>query len=247
MIVNKLETEFLKSIQGKTEEQLTEQEMVTLNIICAKFAERFQKGLDDGTVDCADNEIFKQCEQPYNPYWFVSNLGNIWSAAGAKVKKLKPYRAGSPSRIARKKLDTPFGSVYDYQVVAHHWCKNLFKDLFPNEPEEIHHIEPNAENPNKAELLEPLPVTVHKHVTHAQMNPTVTLEEAEAERQKVMDEAKEQGVPIFNSHKEMYEFMGNQRWSGDGIMYIPYGDGACIAKRIKLVIDKQGVYIIAKD
>ena len=41
--------------------------------------------------------------------------------------------------------------------------------------------------------------------------------------------------------------MGNQRWSGDGVMTIPYGDGACIAKRIKLVIDKQGVYIIAKD
>ena len=243
---NKLETEFLKSIYGKTEEQLTEQEKETKEIICKQYADRFQTELENGTIPHADGEQFKQCLDPLVPYWFISSDGNVWSVVDRNARKLKPIK-GDSSGKKWKKLKTPYGNIPVHKLVACQWCENQFADLFPNDSEEIHHIEPNAENPNKAELLEPLPTTVHKHVTQAQMNPTVTLEEAEAEKQKVMDEAREQGVPIFNSHKEMYELMGNQRWSGDGIMYVPYGDGACIAKRIKLVIDKQGIHIIVRE
>lgn len=48
MRLPKIETEFFKSIYGKTEEQLTEQEKETKEIICKKYADRFQADLENG-------------------------------------------------------------------------------------------------------------------------------------------------------------------------------------------------------
>lgn len=233
MRLPKIETEFFKSIYGKTEEQLTKQEKETKETICKKYIDRFQTDLENGNIPHAYGEQFKQCLDPFVPYWFVSNEGNIWSAAGTSPRKVIPYRACVPGKIQRKKLDTPYGSVFLHQVIAKQWCSDEFIRLLPDEPVEIHHEDPCSENPDRAEVLKRLPKSIHEGATKAQRYPTA--EKMDAYYQEDIRKAlkKNPNIPqITCDLTPILEYICNFAETHAGVAYHTGADGSC---RVELI------------
>ena len=217
--IKKQEVEFLRGIQGKYMDEMPEKERKTLDAIYDGYGERFEKLLKDKMIDYEKDECFRQCSIPYYvPYWFISNKGNVWSLSGAKPRKLKPFAKGnSDGRLERFKLRTPYGNVFLHQLVANHFCGDDFIKFAPNEPIEIHHVEPTAEDRDSADKLRKLPRSIHKMATYAQNHWRVG--DAIKAAQREIEDAIAKGIPIID--------ISGWNWTGDGILYLPDGEGGC--------------------
>lgn len=147
------------------------------------YAELMEKYLPE--LGLAPDEEIKQCVPPYPEYWFVTNQARVFSMYNVKrcTTPLKPYNKSSSGKMKRRKIDTPLGSVYLSRVVADHFCGSEIAQLFPGEPLEVHHINPNAPNVDSADNLQWLPKSIHEKATNTQRHPTQEKMDAYYQRQ----------------------------------------------------------------
>lgn len=226
----KLERYFLKSIRAKKADELTEQEQQMKEKICNKYKRRFLRALETKKIEYAENEYFMQCLDPFIPYWFVSNEGKVWSVVYGEPKKLKPYKVSDAKGIDRWKLKTPDGDMFLSRIVANQWCSKELLEFAPDEPIEVHHEEPWAENPDRAEVLKWLPTSIHKNVTYAQRHGTV--EDIMEQAKKDYEYCVEHNLPIFNDLSDI--FTGTV----DCVAMFPDEKGGCKVAKMRLTVKK---------
>lgn len=159
-----------------------------------EYQKKFAKLMGKFNYVFQEGEDFKQCKEPYPPYWFVSNCGYVISVYGNGLK----YIATSIKRTGRKgKNGERLGRVWFYQywtngkkenVTMHKLIMDNFDDIneFTGDTSgEIHHIRPKssfADNEgmkcNRADNLQKLPPDVHSVVTKLSRKTAEEIEEA---------------------------------------------------------------------
>lgn len=225
------EGKLITGLKGKTIFDLTAEERAEYDQYRKKYMERFKKKFAGAIMAQVDyGERVNQCLPPYPPYWFVSEHGKVFSVKGAKLKRLKPFKVNTFKNIERFKLRAPHGDVFLYRVVADTFCSNEFVRFSPDELIEVHHEEPWAENPDRAEVLKRLPKSIHEKVTYAQRHGTA--EDVMEQMKKDYEYCKEHNLPIFNDLSDV--FTGTV----EGIAMLPDGKGGCKVEKVRLTIKK---------
>ena len=225
------EGKLITGLKGKTIFDLTAEERSEYEQCRKKYMERFKNKFAGAIMAQVDyGERVNQCLPPYPPYWFVSEHGKVFSVKGAKLKRLKPFKVNTFKNIERFKLRAPHGDVFLYRVVADTFCSNEFVRFSPDELIEVHHEEPWAENPDRAEVLKRLPKSIHEKVTYAQRHGTA--EDVAEQMKKDYEYCKEHNLPIFNDLSDV--FTGTV----EGIAMFPDGKGGCKVEKVRLTIKK---------
>lgn len=225
------ESKFFAGFKGKTIFNLTAEERAEYEQYKVKYEERLKKKFMSALLAQVDNgERVTQCLPPYPPYWFVSEHGKVFSVKGAKLKRLKPFKVHTFRNIERFKLKAPYGDVFLSRIVADSFCNDEFVRFSPDEPIEVHHEEPWAENPDRAEVLKRLPRSIHEKVTYAQRHGTV--EDVMEQAKKDYEYCVEHNLPIFNDLSDI--FTGTV----DCVAMFPDEKGGCKVAKMRLTVKK---------
>lgn len=198
-----------------------------------KYQKKFDQLMEKFNYVFQEGEDFKQCKEPYPPYWFVSNYGYVISVYGNGLK----YIAASIKRTGKKgKNGERPGRVWFYRywtngkkanVTAYKLIKDHFDDIneFTGDTSgEIHHIRPQssfADNEgtkcNRADNLQKLPPDVHSVVTRLSQKTPEHIEEA-WDRKAKKDNAKIIELPSEQLTKVSIAIadylLGQQGWQG---------------------------------
>lgn len=150
-------------------------------------------------------EQIVQCKPPYPPYWFVSNMGYLFTSYFKKLRIVKPLhrKTGEKNKEGKRTgQDWYYWNSYGdqkqkkvtmHKLIAEHFCENPYTD----EEVELHHIQKKSSfTPDQADLcnratnLQYLPKDVHKRATaYARMS------EEEIDK-KMWDKVIRSGAPI---------------------------------------------------
>lgn len=169
------------------------------------YRQKFYQLMEKFNYVFKEREDFKQCKEPYPPYWFVSNYGYVISVYRNGLK----YIAPSIKRIGRKgKNGERPGRVWYYQYWTNGKKENVtmhklimdhsddINEFTGDKSGEIHHIRPKssfADNEgmkcNRADNLQKLPPDVHLVVTRLSQKTSEQIEE-DWDRKAKKDNAK---------------------------------------------------------
>lgn len=165
------------------------------NVLCSRedYKKIFQKLMRKSNYVLEEGEEFRQCKEPYPPYWFVSNQGYVLSVYRNKIKRIthsikrtgkKGKNGERPRRdwFYRYSVNGKKANVTEHKLVADHFLENEFTG---DTSGEIHHICPQssfADNEgmkcNRVDNLQKLPPDVHSVVTRLSRKTPEQIEEA---------------------------------------------------------------------
>lgn len=182
-----------------------------------EYDKKFKEQLDRFYYIPQAGEVIVQCHEQYPPYWFISNMGYLFSAYKRNVNILKPNfdktgkadkdgkRHGRSWRYGTRINGSKNLIRYDMaQMVAEHFCKNEF---VTDEELETHHIKKKntfaANNPqkcNRADNLQPLPKkTIHAKATRYASKPGIVIDK------EIQKKAEDAGCPIYHCSESQLE------------------------------------------
>lgn len=147
-----------------------------------QYQKKFAEQMERFCYIRQEGEQIVQCKAPYPPFWFVSNIGYLFSAHKNRVKILKPnYRkTGKKNKNGERAGQDWYyeyrepGRKYNAHVNMHKIIADHFVEpVIDGENMEVHHIkkrnqfEPEqAKDCNCAENLQKLPGKVHELATY---------------------------------------------------------------------------------
>ena len=144
----------------------------------AKFDKQFENYCWIPQSDKGVQEQIVQCKPPYPPYWFVSNMGYLFTSYFKKLRIVRPHHRKTGIKNSsgeRTGQDWYYWiswggkrKVTMHKLIADHFLENEY----PDEEVELHHIKKKLsftpEQPelcNRATNLQYLPKDVHKRAT----------------------------------------------------------------------------------
>lgn len=204
------------------------------NVLCSRedYKKIFQKLMRKSNYVLEEGEEFKQCKEPYPPYWFVSNQGYVLSVYRNKIKRIthsikrtgkKGKNGERPRRdwFYRYSVNGKKANVTEHKLVADHFLEDEFTG---DTSGEIHHIRPQssfADNEgmkcNRADNLQKLPPDVHSVVTRLSRKTPEQIEEAwdrkaKKDNAKIIELSSEQLTKVAISIAN--QLLGQQGWQG---------------------------------
>lgn len=119
-------------------------------------------------------EKIVQCHAPYPDYWFISNMGYLFSVSGNKLKIVKPNYRRTGKKMQGQSWFYKIGSntppIPMQKIIAEHFFSNEFEPH--SYASEIHHKKPvlsfgesEPQKANRVTNLQLLPKYIHAMVT----------------------------------------------------------------------------------
>lgn len=153
-----------------------------------QYKEKFDNQLNRVNYIPQDGEKIVQCHAPYPSYWFISNMGYLFTAWFNEFYVVKPnYRETGIRTLDGKRNGKEWYYEYKeknkkhntkvpmHKLMAEHFHGEDYekwKAAYPDEPMETHHIngkqnfsENDGNRCNRASNLQPLPQKIHKELT----------------------------------------------------------------------------------
>lgn len=171
------------------------------------YKKRFEDQMKRFCYIPQDGERIVQCRDPYPPFWFISNMGYLFSVYYDEMKIIKPNHRWT----GKKNRDGKRGGqdwYYEYRVNGEKWNRHVQMHLliaehflisdFDDEKMEVHHIKKRmnfAENEsvqcNRADNLQILPKEIHNEATRYGSK---TMEQLD---QEMEEKVKKSGCPVY--------------------------------------------------
>lgn len=136
-----------------------------------EYAERFKREFVH--VWEKDEEII-QCNEHYDGYYFVSNMGHVYSLAKKNIIELKPSLVKDHVWVYEMNRDGKKKKIKMHRFIAEHFCKDEFGF---NEKNHVHHINPKKnfsddepQKCNRVDNLQILPGIIHERATGCSEN-----------------------------------------------------------------------------
>ena len=178
----------------------------------AKFDKQFADYFWVPQTDKGIEEKIVQCNHPYPPYWFVSNMGYLFTSYFDKLRIVRPHHRKTGiknSSGVRTGQDWYYWISYGgkrkvtmHKLIADHFIENEY----PGEEVELHHIKKKLsftpEQPelcNRATNLQYLPKDVHKRATGYARTSEEDIDK------KMLDKVIRSGAPINVLPNDIFE------------------------------------------
>ena len=185
-----------------------------------EYNEKFIKQFEKLCYIPQENELIKQCKEPYPSFWFLSNKGYLFSAYYDDLRVLKPnYKT---TGIKNKNGDRTGGTweyqytiqgknnkhIIAYKLMSDTFLENEFDSSLYTEPMEVHHKKKKnlfnsnqSQFCNRADNLQLLPQSVHKELTKYSSKTTDDFDK------EVEQKIKKSACPVYQFTEDQLEMI----------------------------------------